>query len=100
MIWLAVLVGAGGCYLLKLAGLAVPERVLEHPGIHRVAALLPIALLAALAATQTLTAGSDVVLDPRTAGVAVAILAVLLRAPFLLVVASAAVTAALLRLMG
>lgn len=100
LIWLAVLAGAGGCYLLKLAGLAVPDRVLDHPGIRRVAALLPIALLAALAATQTLTTGSDVVLDPRAAGVGVAILAVLLRAPFLVVVASAAATAALLRLMS
>ena len=100
MIWLAVLAGAAGCYLLKLGGLAVPERLLEHAGVRRVAALLPIALLAALAATQTFTAGSDVVLDPRAAGVGVAILAVLLRAPFLLVVASAAATAALLRMMG
>ena len=100
MIWIAVLAGAAGCYLLKLGGLAVPDRLLERPGIRRVAALLPIALLAALAATQTFTTGSDVALDPRAAGVAVAILAVLLRAPFLLVVASAAATAALLRLMS
>ncbi len=100
MIWFAVLAGAGGCYLLKLGGLSVPDRALDHPGIRRIAALLPIALLAALAATQTLTTGSGVVIDARAAGVGVAIVAVLLRAPFIVVVAAAATTAALLRLMG
>ncbi len=100
MIWFAVLAGAGGCYLLKLGGLSVPDRALDHPGIRRIAALLPIALLAALAATQTLTTGSGVVIDARAAGVGVAIVAVLLRTPFIVVVAAAATTAALLRLMG
>src|SRR5664280_2642590 len=53
LMWLAVLVGATGCYLCKLAGLSVPQRVLDDPRTQRIAALLPIALLAALAATQT-----------------------------------------------
>ncbi len=98
MIWLALLSGAAGCYLLKLAGLSVPDRVLDDERVRRVAALLPIALLAALAATQTLTDGRAVALDARAAAVAVALFAVLLRAPFLLVVAAAAATAALIRL--
>ena len=33
MTWAAVLLAAGGCYLLKLAGLSVPRRVLEHPRV-------------------------------------------------------------------
>ncbi len=98
MIWLAVLGGAAGCYLLKLAGLSVPDRVLEDARVRRVAALLPIALLAALAASQTVTEGRDVSLDARAVAGAVAIVAVLLRAPFLVVVAAAAATAALIRL--
>ena len=100
MIWAAVLAGSAGCYLLKLAGLSVPDRVLENRHVRRVAALLPIALLAALAATQTVTDGRALALDARAAGVAVAVLAVLLRAPFLLVVTAAAATAALTRLAG
>jgi hypothetical protein len=51
--WATVLLAAGGCYLLKLAGLQVPERWLEHPVLAQVSALLPVALLAALAAVQT-----------------------------------------------
>lgn len=100
MIWAAVLAGSAGCYLLKLAGLSVPDRVLENRHVRRIAALLPIALLAALAATQTVTDGRALALDARAAGVAVAVLAVLLRAPFLLVVTAAAATAALVRVVG
>ncbi len=98
MIWTAVLTGAVGCYLLKLAGLSVPDRVLDNAHVKRVAALLPIALLAALAATQTVTDGRDLGFEARLPGVAVAIVAVLLRAPFIAVVAAAAATAALVRL--
>jgi hypothetical protein len=55
--------------------------------------LLPVALLAALVATQTFGEG----VDARAAGLAAAVLALLARAPFLVVVGVAAGTAALLR---
>ena len=100
MTWAAILATAAGCYLLKLAGLWVPEQVLDHPLMARVSDLLPVALLAALAAVQTVATGETLVLDARVAGVAVAAVALLLRAPFLVVVAAAAATAALLRLLG
>jgi predicted branched-subunit amino acid permease len=45
--WTAVLLAAGGCYLLKLTGLSVPRRALEHPRVERAAARVPVALLAA-----------------------------------------------------
>ena len=99
MTWAAVLLAAGGCYLLKLAGLSVPRRVLEHPRVDRLAARVPVALLAALIATSTLADGRAVVLDPRAAGLAAAGGALALRAPFLLVVAAATVTTAALRLL-
>ena len=99
MIWRSVLLGAAGCYLLKLAGMSLPRRVLDDPRVHRVGELLPVALLAALVAVQTFGRGQDVAVDgPRLAAVAAAALAVRLKAPFLLVVAVAAATAALLRL--
>ena len=97
MIWLAVVLGAAGCYLCKLVGLSVPQRILDDPRTQRIAALLPVALLAALAALQTFTTSQRLVLDARTAALAVAALAILLRAPFLLVVTLAAATAAVLR---
>ena len=97
--WLAVLAGAAACFALKLGGMLIPRRVLEDPRAERAAALLPIALLAALTATQTLATGEELRVDARVAGVAVGAVAVLARAPFLLVVALAAATAALLRLL-
>ncbi|HET9860094.1 MAG TPA: AzlD domain-containing protein [Nocardioidaceae bacterium] len=98
MIWTAVLVTAVGCYLLKLAGLSVPAVVLEHPVVERVADLLPVALLAALVAVQVFADGPALVLDARVIGLAVAVGALLLRAPFIVVVFAAAGAAALVRL--
>lgn len=102
MIWLAV-VGCGvGCYLLKLAGMSVPERALEHPVVQRTADLLPVVLLAALIAVQVFVVrGSDgpaLGVDARLAGLGAAFVALLLRMPFLVVVFVAALTAALIRL--
>ena len=99
MIWTAVLLAALGCYLLKLLGMSVPGAVLEHPVVERVADLLPVALLAALVAVQALADGAALVPDARLAGVAVAVVALLLRAPFIVVVGLAALTAALVRLL-
>jgi uncharacterized membrane protein len=96
--WMAVLVGSAGCYLLKLAGVSVPARVLADPRVRRVADLLPIALLATLVALQTFTTGTRLGIDARAAGLAVALLAVLARAPFLVVVAMAVATTAVVRL--
>ena len=70
MIWRSVLLGAAGCYLLKLAGMSLPRRVLDDPRVHRVGELLPVALLAALVAVQTFGRGQDVAVDgPRLAAV-------------------------------
>jgi hypothetical protein len=98
--WVAILVTSVGCYLLKLAGVLVPRAWLEHPLVARVAALLPIALLSALAAVQAFGAGSRLVIDARLAGVAAGVVALLFRAPFLVVVFVAAATAAAVRALG
>jgi len=94
MTWAAIVISSLGCYLLKLAGLSVPAHWLEAPLVQRIAALLPVALLAALAAVQALATGTHLVLDARLAGVAAAIIALVLRAPFLVVVGVAAAVAA------
>lgn len=99
MTWAAILVAGAGCYLLKLAGLSVPPRVLERPVVERIADLIPVALLAALVAVQVFSSGPSLVLDARAAGLAVAMVLLLLRAPFLVVVFGAALVAALLRLL-
>src|SRR6266404_2369845 len=98
MIWAGVLVASAACYALKLAGPSLPQSWLQDARVQRTVPLLPVALLAALVATQTFSTGHHLVLDVRAAALGVATVAVLLRAPFLVVVASAAATAALLRL--
>lgn len=97
--WTAILVTALGAYLLKLAGLSIPASVLEHPLVHRVADLIPVALLAALVAVQVFASGPALVLDARAAGLLAAVVALLLRAPFIVVVLVAALTAAVIRLL-
>ncbi len=99
MIWAPLLVACAACYAIKLAGLSLPQRFLEGPRVQRIIPLLPVALLAALVATQTFATGRHLVLDVRAASLAVAGMAVLLRAPFVVVVATGAATAALLRLL-
>lgn len=98
MTWAALLVAAAACYGLKLAGVSLPQSLLQDARVQRTVPLVPVALLAALVATQTFSSGTHLVLDVRAAALGVALVAVLLRAPFLVVVAAAAATAALLRL--
>ena len=100
MIWVAVLAGSLGCYVQKLACYLLPHSVLENASVRRVAGLLPVALLAALVAVQTFAVGQALVIDARLAGLLAAVVALLLRAPFLAVVVIAALTAAVLRATG
>lgn len=100
MIWPAVIIGSLGAYLLKLTGYVIPARVLDDPRLRRLTALMPVALLAALVAVQTFSTGTAVQIDARLAGLAAAIIALALRAPFLVVVLVAAATAAVLRATG
>ncbi|WP_148574468.1 AzlD domain-containing protein [Nocardioides caldifontis] len=96
--WTAVIVSGIGCYLLKIAGMSVPPKILQNPLVERVADLLPVALLSALIAVQVFASGHELVVDARLVGLGVAVGALLLRAPFLVVVIAAAGAAALTRL--
>lgn len=96
--WAIVLVGSVGCYALKLAGYALPQRWFDSPALRRVIGVLPIALLAGLIVVETIADGSRYDIDwPRLAGLGAGALALSRRAPFLVVVVGAAVTAAVLR---
>ena len=97
MIWAAVIVASIGCYLLKLAGLSLPSSLLERTEVQRVAALLPVALLAGLVAVETFGADGRLVVDLRLAGLGAGVIALVLRAPFLVVIVVAAATTAVLR---
>jgi branched-subunit amino acid transport protein len=93
-LWLAVLIACGGCAALKLAGYVVPARLLESSVARRILEALPVTLLSALIAVSVFATGSHLVLDSRAAGLAVALLLVAIRAPFLVVVIAACATAA------
>lgn len=96
-VWLCVLFVGLATVALKAAGPVLAAGRQLPQGAARVVDLLAPALLAALVATQAFSADEELVLDERAAGVAVAGVAILLRAPLLVVVVAAAATAAGLR---
>ncbi|MCA0436660.1 MAG: AzlD domain-containing protein [Austwickia sp.] len=99
--WPTVLAAAAAGFALKLAGYVVPRHLLDGWYVSRLVALLPVALLAGLVVTQTVTGPAGaLVLDARAVAVAVALVALALRAPFLVVVVLAAGVAAGLRALG
>lgn len=97
MTWAWVLAASAVCFVLKVAGNLVPHEWLENERFARVAAMVTVGLLAAMVVTQTLASGAQIVLDARVAGFAAAVLALLARAPFILVVVLGAVVTALTR---
>jgi branched-subunit amino acid transport protein len=98
-LWMALLIAAVGSYLLKLAGVSLPESILNHPKVQRVAEVLPIAMLSALVAVELFDGGGRYRVDWRTlAGVAAGVVALLLRRGFLVVFVVAISVTALLRL--
>ena len=68
-----------------------------RPSVRRALDLVAVPLLAALILVQTMTSGHRFVLEARVPALAVAAVLVWRRAPFLVVVLAAAVTAAVLR---
>ncbi len=98
-LWTLVLLTIAGCYAFKLAGYLVPERLLGRPVVRRVVELMPVALLAALVVVEAVADGHHWHFDgPRLAGFAVGAFATWRRAPFVVIIAAAAATAAVLRL--
>ncbi len=95
-----ILLASLAVLVLKLLGYLVPASVMERPTPSRVATLLTVALLSALVVTQTVERDHQIVLDARLPALGVAAILLALRAPFIVVVISAAIVAALLRLAG
>ena len=88
-------------FLTKYLGHVVPERWLSGQRVRRVTGLLPVALLTGLVVVQTFVGTpGGLALDARVAALVVAIVALVLRAPFIVVVVLGAATAAGLRALG
>ena len=99
-LWAGVIAASVLAFAQKWLGYQIPSRWLEVPLVARITTLLPIALLGALVATQTAADGGAVVADARLGALLVAVVLLVLRAPFLVVVVAAAVAAAGLRALG
>jgi hypothetical protein len=99
-VWTIILLASLIILVLKLVGYLVPPSFMEKPTPSRVATLLTVALLAALVVTQTVERDHQLVVDARLPAIGVAAVLLAVRAPFILVVISAALVAAALRLLG
>jgi branched-subunit amino acid transport protein len=85
---------------MRLGGVVLRERLELSDSLQKLLPMAAAALLAALAGTATLMAGTEFAGWARPAGVAVGALLAWRRAPFVVVVVAAAATSALLRLAG
>ncbi|WP_411731233.1 AzlD domain-containing protein [Paeniglutamicibacter sp.] len=99
-LWWWTLAGCAAAYGIKLLGYLVPEKILENERVTRAAGTLTIGLLASLTIVNTVASGTSVEFDARLAALVAAGVALLLRAPFLVVVIAGAGAAALARYLG
>ena len=93
-IWVAVIGTSLIAFGLKYLGHSVPEKYLKNARMLRINTLIPIVLLSALVGVQTVADKSKLVIDQRLAGLIVACIALALKAPYFVVVISAALTSA------
>lgn len=92
---IALTIGVWGQRLI--GGFLIGSSLERRPKLAKAAGLIPAAVVMAVIVQLTVANGRSLVIDERFAGVAVAGVLVWRRAPFLLVVLSAAATTALLR---
>jgi branched-subunit amino acid transport protein len=98
-VWVTILAATVGCYGLKLAGVSLPDTVLNHPRVQQAAALLPVAMLTALVAVDLFDAGGHYHVNwPVLAGVTVAAIALRLGGSLPIVLLVAITTTACTRL--
>ena len=93
-IWVAVIIGSLAVYSWKLLGYLIPKRFAQNKSVAKFAGLLTIALLASLAAVQTVASNKSIELDSRILAIAVSAVMFWRKLPFLLVIATAAAIAA------
>ncbi|GAA1811245.1 AzlD domain-containing protein [Nesterenkonia flava] len=99
-VWTWVLLACAAAFALKIAGYLVPAAWLQHPLVLRISGVMTVGLLAALVAMNTFSGGGGVTFDARVGALVAAAIALMLRAPFILVVIVGAAAAAGLRLLG
>ena len=98
MTWLVIGVVGVVTMVFKASGPVLLGARELPPRVNSVVEVLAPAMLAALVVTQTVGGDREIVIDARLAGVVAGGIAVWLRAPLLVVMVVAALTAALIRL--
>jgi branched-subunit amino acid transport protein len=98
--WTLIILLAAGAYACKVMGLVVLGSRHVPPVAERCLALVPAALISALVVKDTFSTGTELVLDARAAGVAVAAVAAWRRAPLVVVILLGASVTALVRLVA
>ena len=99
-LWMWLLLSCVLAYAWKLLGYLVPASVLRDPRMSRIAGTMTIGLLASLTIVNTVASGQALALDARLGALAAAGIALMFRAPFLVVVIAGAGAAAGLRAAG
>ncbi|KYF63795.1 branched-chain amino acid transporter AzlD [Sorangium cellulosum] len=99
-LWLWILAACAIAYVTKLVGYLLPASWLENPWVSTLSHGVTVGLLASLVAVNTFVSGTSIVLDARVVALGAAAVALLVRAPYLVVVVVGAAAAALARLAG
>jgi len=100
MPFVAILALAAGTFAFRVAGPVARHRVELPPRVEQLLSDAAVVLLVALAATSALMVGQQFAGLARPAGVLVAAVLAVRRAPFPVIVVAAAATTAVLRLLG
>lgn len=98
-LWIWILAACAIAFATKFVGYLLPEKWLENPWVLPLSQGVTVGLLASLVASNTFIDGTSIVFDARIAALLAAAVALLLRAPYLVVVIVGAVAAALTRLL-
>lgn len=96
--WLAIFLGSIAVFSWKFLGYLLPAHLLKSQALGKIAGFLTISLLAGLVGIQTFTGHQKLEFDARVPALLIAALLLKLKSPFIVVVISAGLTAALLRL--
>lgn len=99
-LWVWVLLGCGAAYTIKAVGYLLPAEWLAGERVARVTATVTVALLACLVTLNAVNDSGTLAWDARLVALGAAFVALLLRAPYLLVVVVGAVAAGLARALG
>lgn len=99
-LWIWILVACVAAYATKIIGYLVPAAWLQHRLVTQISGVLTVALLAALVAMNTVSGDDGLTFDARIGALLAAAVALILRAPFIVVVIVGAGAAAGLRLLG